>query len=480
MTRSGETSKSVGTEGLDFGKYILLRRLASGGMGEIFLARRRESRELLVIKRILSHHLDKPEYLKMFYSEAQLVRSLNHQNIIQIYEVGEFEGNHYIAMEYVRGRSLREIIDQLRAQGQGMPIDYALRIAIQLCEGLHYAHAAQDASGRPMGIIHRDINPQNVLVSYDGSLKIIDFGIAKSEMTSVQTATGTIKGKFVYMSPEQSAAEDIDQRSDLFSLGIVLYELLTLENPFARQNVVLSLEAIQQREISILSELRPDGSAFDHILVKALKKKPAARYQTASDMAGDLSHQLGNIAPESGRSLAAFLTQLFVTEIGAEEVLLAQHGLGEGGGSEITASITRPLPKAMPLDGFEWAHPQTSGLPSERRYAVQPAAITTPIYGPPLAVSSDANRSAHWMFYAAVFIGVVFAVFLGTRWFLEGAQPWSLLGTGFAGEQSVQVPVGLVTDSKGRPNCLDGQRGLEGERDCWDPRSTGTSTKVKR
>src|SRR5262249_4302594 len=161
-----------------------------------------------------------------------------------------------------------------------LPLPYVVDLAIKLCDGLGYAHEARDIRGRPMNIIHRDINPHNVLVSYSGDLKIIDFGIAKSEMTSVHTATGTMKGKFVYMSAGKSAADPIDQRSEICSLGIVLYEMTTGENPFVRQNVVLSLEAIQRHAVPPPSTKRPDAKPLDAILERALAKKAEDRYQT--------------------------------------------------------------------------------------------------------------------------------------------------------------------------------------------------------
>ena len=154
-----------------FGKYVLLRKLATGGMGEIFLAKQvgpSGFEKLLVIKRILSHHHDKNDYLSMFLSEAKLVARLTHNNVIQIHEMGQIDGDYFIAMEYVRGKSLRDIIDTLRSRGEQMPLAYVIDLAIKLCEGLGYAHGAQDLRGRPMNIIHRDVNPHNVLISYSG------------------------------------------------------------------------------------------------------------------------------------------------------------------------------------------------------------------------------------------------------------------------------------------------------------------------
>jgi serine/threonine protein kinase len=311
-----------------FGKYVLLRKLASGGMGEIFLAKQRGPsgfEKLLVIKRILAHHLDKKDYLDMFFSEAKLVARLNHHNIIQIHEMGEIDGDYYIAMEYVRGKSMRDIIDELRAEGRFLPLPHVIDLAIKLCEGLGFAHQARDIRGRPMNIVHRDINPHNILISYTGDLKLIDFGIAKSEMTSVHTATGTIKGKFVYMSPEQSAADPIDRRSDIFSVGIVVYEMCCLENPFVRQNVVLSLEAIQRHDVAPPSTKRPDAGPLDEILAKALAKKPEDRYQTATEMRDDLRNLFRDgTAQPAEEDLTSFLHKLFTGDIAEEDRLLAE------------------------------------------------------------------------------------------------------------------------------------------------------------
>lgn len=311
-----------------FGKYVLLRKLATGGMGEVFLAKQvgpSGFEKLLVIKRILAHHHDKHEYLDMFLSEAKLVARLTHSNIIQIHEMGQIDGDYFIAMEYLRGKSLRDIIDVLRSRGQQLPLPHVVDLAMKLCDGLGYAHSAKDIRGRAMNIIHRDVNPHNVLISYQGDLKLIDFGIAKSEMASVHTATGTIKGKFVYMSPEQSAADPIDRRSDIFSLGIVLYEMTTLENPFVRQNVVLSLEAIQRHPVPSLAEKRPDAEALSAILDRALEKDPENRYQTCEEMRDDLRDLLrtGAVKPEE-HDLSTYFSELFADDIDEEDRLLAE------------------------------------------------------------------------------------------------------------------------------------------------------------
>ncbi|MCB9652115.1 MAG: serine/threonine protein kinase [Deltaproteobacteria bacterium] len=327
-------------------------------MGEIFLAKQAGPsgfEKLLVIKRILSHHLEKADYLDMFLSEAKLVARLSHQNIIQIHEMGEIDGDYYIAMEFVRGKSLRDVIDELRAEGRMLPLPHVIELGIKLCEGLGYAHQARDIRGRPMNIVHRDINPHNVLISYDGDLKLIDFGIAKSEMTSVNTATGTIKGKFVYMSPEQSAADPIDRRSDIFSLGIVLYEMCCLENPFVRQNVVLSLEAIQRQEVPPPSTKRADAGPLDEILAKALAKKVEDRYQTAIDMRDELRDlfRTGLVNPAE-QDLTGFLHGLFAADIAEEDRLLAEADSAARFVPQAPSnSMVAPAPASVPFHDEE-------------------------------------------------------------------------------------------------------------------------------
>ena len=333
-----------------FGKYVLLRKLATGGMGEIFLAKQvgpSGFEKLLVIKRILAHHHDKNDYLSMFLSEAKLVARLTHNNVIQIHEMGQIDGDYFIAMEYVRGKSLRDIIDTLRARGEQMPLAYVVDLAIKLCEGLGYAHGAQDLRGRPMNIIHRDVNPHNVLISYSGDLKLIDFGIAKSEMASVNTATGTIKGKFVYMSPEQSAADPIDFRSDIFSLGIVLYELATLENPFVRQNVVLSLEAIQRHDVDAPETKREGAGPLAPLLTKALSKDPETRYQSCYELRDELRglFRNGEIKPEE-QDVEHYLTELFKDDIEEEDLLLAEADSATSPPQPRTPSLTPSLIEA--------------------------------------------------------------------------------------------------------------------------------------
>ena len=318
--------------GTKFGEYILLKKIAAGGMGEIFLAKQTGPtgfEKILVIKRILQHHLENEQYVDMFRSEARVAAMLSHSNVVQVFSMGEVDEHLYLAMEYVHGRSIKEVVTRSNNLGHPVPLAYVADIIAQACAGLSYSHNLKDAADQPLNLIHRDINPHNMLVSYHGELKIIDFGIAKSTMSLNKTETGTIKGKFIYMSPEQSAAEVLDKRSDIFSLTIVLYEMLAGVNPFQFDNIVLSLEAIQRKDPAPITDYRPDAEAFISILRKGLAKNPDDRYFDASEMRDDLQRLLLNkVLPKPAQSLSDWLENIFADSIDADKQVLLETGSG--------------------------------------------------------------------------------------------------------------------------------------------------------
>ncbi|MBI5501813.1 MAG: serine/threonine protein kinase [Deltaproteobacteria bacterium] len=273
--------------GTIFGPYRILARIGRGGMAEIYLASRTGpggfSRDV-VLKRILPQRAADPEFVRMFVDEAGLLSRLTHSNIAQVYEFGEIEGSHYLAMEYVRGISLDRLIRVF--ERPGLPIAHAARIAAEVARGLDHAHRATDARGRPLAIVHRDVSPTNVLVSYEGEVKLIDFGIARSAVRATETAAGTVKGKVRYMSPEQCRGRPLDPRSDVFSLGIVLWEALTGELLFPQSETFDVMEAIVQQPIVPPSVRRPEvPPELDGVVLRALAKTPEERYGAAGDMA---------------------------------------------------------------------------------------------------------------------------------------------------------------------------------------------------
>src|SRR5437868_1979410 len=305
-----------------YGKYFLLKKMAAGGMGEIFLAKQQGPagfEKILVVKKVLAHLTENKEFVELFLGEARLSARMNHRNIVQVFELGEESGSYFIAMEYVQGKPLRDILDRSREKREKIPAEIARTIAEQICDGSSYAHNLTDVSGRCLNLVHRDLNPQNVLISYTGDVKIIDFGIAKSEMSTVKTEAGMIKGKFVYMSPEQSLAKKLDKRSDIFAVGISLYEMLTGINPFHKNNIVLSLEAVQRFDPPPPSEYDPSYAPFDPIVAKALTKDRDRRYSDASEMQDDLRRV---VLPRPADRLGQFMQRLFRAQVEEEQKML--------------------------------------------------------------------------------------------------------------------------------------------------------------
>ena len=326
MTREAPAQR---TGGLRFGKYVLLDRLAVGGMAEIFLARQEGLEgfeKTVVIKRIRPHLSKQKSFVQMFLDEARLAAQLNHPNIVQIHELGQLDDSYFIAMEYVFGRDMARIIPKAERMGIAFPVVYALKIASSVCEGLHYAHQRTDAWGNPLHIVHRDVTPENVFVSFDGTVKILDFGIAKARGQTGETAAGEIKGKLSYMSPEQALGNPLDCRSDIFSLGVVLYEWLTGFRLFTGDSEVAVLRSVSEGKIYGPSYFKPDiPPEVEAVVMRALEKDRDKRYPSAWEMQRDLDHLLAesDFRPSS-MHLANFLKQLFSDELEAERARLTR------------------------------------------------------------------------------------------------------------------------------------------------------------
>jgi serine/threonine-protein kinase len=271
------------------GRYEILGRLAMGGMAEIFLARESgphaASREL-VVKRVLPHVAANPSLMEMFINEARLVMRLRHPSICPIYEFGEDDdGSFYIAMEWVHGVSLARLMKKAGERG-GLPVPFAVKIASDLAGALHHAHMARGPDGAPLQIVHRDVTPENVMISYDGVARLLDFGIAKAATQLDKTQAGVLKGKFAYMSPEQYQGEPLDGRSDVFSLGVCLYEALTGVPLYARGNEYETVAAIiLDPRVPSIRDVEPNLPAeLDAIVKRALAKRPEQRFQSADEM----------------------------------------------------------------------------------------------------------------------------------------------------------------------------------------------------
>ncbi|MBI2389728.1 MAG: serine/threonine protein kinase, partial [Deltaproteobacteria bacterium] len=272
-----------------FGRYELLDRVNVGGMAEIFRARDTQSGAICAVKRILPEIADDDEFVRMFRDEAKVASLLEHPNICKIFDLGRVDSQWFLALQYVEGLDLRGLFDQANRVGVRLPRALLLHAFMRVCEGLEYAHRKRDEAGRPLNVVHRDVSPQNVLVGFDGEVKLIDFGIAKSNGKLSKTQVGTIKGKYGYMSPEQVRGLPLDHRSDLFSLGICMYELFTQQRLFASDNELLIMERIKEAEFVPPRSADPTlPEPIEQIIMRALARDVADRYASAADLYADL------------------------------------------------------------------------------------------------------------------------------------------------------------------------------------------------
>lgn len=376
-----------------FGKYFLMKKLAAGGMGEIYLAKQQGPagfQKILVVKKILAHLTENKEFIEAFLGEARLAAQMNHRNVVQVFELGEESGAYFIAMEYVAGKSLRDVIDVAIKKKEKLHPEHCRQIAEMICDGASYAHNLTDMTGRSLNLVHRDLNPQNVLVSYTGDVKVIDFGIAKSEMSTVKTEAGMIKGKFVYMSPEQSMAKKLDKRSDIFAIGISLYEMLTGINPFHKNNIVLTLEAVQRYDPPPPSEYDPSYAPFDPIVAKALAKDRDRRYGDASEMMDDLRRV---VLPRPPERVAQLMQRIFRAQVEEEQKMLIDSDSIKLTGSGPKRTPSRAAPAHTPPKP---AH-STEGQPPEGATQMLPGApprkpAVTPSKPAPVAGARPAPR----------------------------------------------------------------------------------------
>jgi len=285
--------------------YQLIARLAAGGMAELHVARAQTAagvERIVVVKQLLPEFVANRSYVEMFLDEGRVIAALNHSNVVQLYDMGLHAGLPYLVMEYLRGHTLASLMHRLRTDGKVLSVGHALAIASAICAGLHHAHEARDITGLPLEIVHRDVSPQNVIVTYDGSVKLIDFGIAKATGQIHATQAGLLKGKLHYMAPEQVHTRPVDRRTDVYAVGVVLYELLTLQHPYDLRAYDASsefsvLQAISSGDVVPLRGVRPDlPVAVEREVVRAMSVAPELRHRDARE----LQAALDGIARELG------------------------------------------------------------------------------------------------------------------------------------------------------------------------------------
>ena len=306
-----------------FGVYTLLRRLAVGGMAEVYVAKTEGIggfEKLVAIKVIHPRFSEDEHFIQMLVEEAKLSVLLTHANIAQTFDLGEIDGTYFIVMEFIEGADSYRILKRTDERNVKLPLDVCAYVGAEVAAGLDYAHRKHDSRGEPLHIVHRDISPQNILLSFSGEVKIVDFGIAKAALRTAQTEVGVIKGKYYYMSPEQAWADPVDARSDIFSAGVVLYELLTGEMLYQQDNLPKLLDAVRKAEIRPPSSKRKEiPKALDDIVMKAVARNPEDRYQSAHEFRQTLSQFVYQALPTfTPARISQVMGQLFPNEMSKE------------------------------------------------------------------------------------------------------------------------------------------------------------------
>jgi TonB family protein len=383
------------TDGTRFGQYVLLEKIATGGMAEVWKARMRGMegfQKIVAIKKILPHLSDNQEFIEMFVDEAKLAAQLNHNNIIHIYDLGKIASSYYIAMEYVDGHDLKTILKRAQERDQPVGPDLALFVASKVASALDYAHRRRDFEQKEMGLVHRDVSPQNVLISQEGDIKLCDFGIAKAASKASHTQAGALKGKLQYMSPEQASGKPIDRRSDIFALAAVLYEMLAGKKLFTGENEISILDQVREARVTPPSKVNDEVTAdIDRVVMKALQKDPEQRYQTAGEFARDIDSLLYNMKPTpTSADLAIYMHRLWSAEpVVHRAVEEPEHVAGRVDAASDLAAVAPP-PKPAPAPAVAPStSPGTVPMPAweaPAKHAHAPAKKKSPVV--PIAIAA--------------------------------------------------------------------------------------------
>jgi eukaryotic-like serine/threonine-protein kinase len=351
-SQEGKLSPGAPNDPAPFGKFYLLGLIARGGMAEVYRARPQTGpRQLLALKVMRPQLAREARFIDMFHREGKLAMMLRNRCIVETVELGQAEGRHYITMEYIGGRDLTQVLRRCQETQQRIPVPHAVYIAARIAEGLHFAHTLIGPDGRSLNIVNRDVSPSNVRLSYDGDVKLLDFGIAQALM-KFTSEIGILKGKFSYMSPEQIRGMPLDARTDVFSAGIILHEMLTTEKLFRGDTEFALMEKVRKAEVPAPSQFnRRVTPELDAISLKALSRDVADRYQSASQLAADLDALIAGYRFDP-KELRQFMRQLFRREY-AKELEDSQLSLDtEPGGASfpsLTISGVRPpLPASEP------------------------------------------------------------------------------------------------------------------------------------
>ncbi|KFE72407.1 serine/threonine protein kinase [Hyalangium minutum] len=414
--------------GARFGRYELVSRLGRGGMAETYRARlvgEAGVTKPVLIKKVLPEYANDDAFTTMFVSEARISATLSHGNIAQVYDFGRVDGEYFLAMEFVDGQPLHKILKRaLRTGMNSLPIPVAVFIAIEMCRGLHYAHTRKDDSGKLLGIVHRDISPDNVLISYEGQVKIVDFGIAKArELRGFNTEPGVVKGKYLFFSPEQARGKQVDALTDVWAVGVVLYELLCGKLPFQGTQYTAVAKLIKG-EFPRPRELNPElPEELEDIVLHALTVNKAERVESCHELGDALTAFLYAIEPRfSAMSIAHFVQKMFQEDLSAEgrEVQVPRSFL------EQMARWRRSTSEHVPVQEFSNPKPRSAPPSSPRRSAVATRPLAPapqePAPAPPKAVPAAA-MSASKALYVGLSVGAVLTVAAVILLFVAMGEP---------------------------------------------------------
>jgi serine/threonine-protein kinase len=383
--------------GSKLGRYELVARIATGGMGEIFLARLEGAagfEKLCVIKRILPHLADDGRFRSMLIAEARIAANMSHANICHVYELDEIDNQLYLVMEYLEGVTLLQLLRSVSQRDGQLELGFIAGVVLQACEGLHYAHELRDRSGNSLGVVHRDVTPSNLVLTESGVVKIVDFGIAKAKDSS-ETHAGAVKGKYAYMAPEQLRGQPIDRRVDVFSLGVVVFEMLTCRRLYQRKTDFLTFRAVMEEPEIDLVRHRPDApDALAPVLRRALSRDPAARYATVRQLGGALLDAFGAIRPWGQGDLGELVRTAFAEEISLDNAEISRVVRRPSGGSDHGIPvITR---RTSDPDGSDYLsiETETGDEPPARRDPTFGSDVRSAAFGEAMSVAQPSQLEA--------------------------------------------------------------------------------------
>jgi eukaryotic-like serine/threonine-protein kinase len=389
-SQEGKMSPGAPNDPVPFGKFYLLGLIARGGMAEVYRARVQAGpKELLAVKVMRPQLAREARFIDMFNREGKLAMMLRNRCIVETAEIGQSEGRHFISMEYIGGRDLTQVLRRCQETQQRIPVPHAVYIAARIAEGLHFAHNLAGPDGRPLNIVNRDVSPSNVRLSYDGDVKLLDFGIAQALM-KFTSEIGILKGKFSYMSPEQIRGMPLDARTDIFSAGIILHEMLTTEKLFRGDTEFALMEKVRKAEVPPPSNFnRRVTPELDAISLKALARDVADRYQSAAQLAADLDALIAGYRFDP-KELRQFMRQLFRKEY-AKELEDTQLSLE-----------TEPAQSSYPQMSIQ-RPPTTEGTPTATYPARQPPHFVDPTPPPPSGTPPDDDDDKPRGFWGSLF-----------------------------------------------------------------------------